>query len=141
MHKKPNLARLHRYTVRIDQQCANHIDEAMKSRELSTRNDYLVWLVQQHREGLGGPVKAVEDLAAKSFAEFHRRISNMGRLIATIDAFAHAAIKLFLVSSPQPDPETRQLAQSTAAKRYERLLQNAAKELQGKEDVLAGEDL
>jgi len=138
MRRKLNLGRIHRCHLRVDQECANHIEEVVKGTKFCTRNDYLVWLIQQHREGLGG-LKAVDDLA-KGVAEFHKRITRTGRLVATTDAFAHAAVKLFLVNSPQPDLETRRLAESTAAKRYQVLLQNAAKELQGREDLLAEEE-
>jgi hypothetical protein len=138
--KKPRKGRTERLSLRVDEPNAEHIEVQSKNPHFGNKTNYLNWLIAQDRAGRDEGLRGLEETLVKTINTLEKEIRNIRINAATLNAFTHAFVKMYLVNHPEADPDTKRLAQSTAKARYQRLLEQAAQELSYGEDEDADEE-
>ena len=72
---------------------------------------------------------SLEKAIAKSMGNLDSEIAGLRANLAATEAFLHVFVKMFLVSIPETTGEGRKALEANAKRRYERLLQQAALEI------------
>lgn len=90
---------------------------------------YLNWLIWQERNGQNPAMQSLEKTLASSFANLDTEIAGLRANLAATEAFVHVFVKMFLVTIPESTGENRKALEASAKRRYERLLQQAALEI------------
>ena len=115
--------------MRVDEQTDAFLHEQAKRREFSSISGYVKWLITQDRKGESPAVLSLEKSMAKSMGNLDSEIAGLRANLAATEAFLHVFVKMFLVSIPETTGEGRKALEANAKRRYERLLQQAALEI------------
>jgi hypothetical protein len=138
--KKPRKDRTGRLSLRVDEPNAKHIEVQSKNPHFGNKTNYLNWLIAQDRAGRDEGLRGLEETLVKTINTLEKEIQNIRLNVSTLNAFAHASMKMYLVNHPEPDADTKRFAQSKARARYQRLLEQAAEEMSYGENEYSDED-
>src|SRR5579875_1757124 len=123
--KKPRKGRTGRLSLRVDEPNAKHIEVQSKNPHFGNKTNYLNWLIAQDRAGRDEGLRGLEETLVKTINTLEKEIRNIRLNVSTLNAFAHASTKMYLVNHPEAeaDADTKRFAQSRAKTRYQHLLE------------------
>jgi Arc/MetJ-type ribon-helix-helix transcriptional regulator len=137
---KKSRVRTKRFDFRTDAANADHIAAQRKSGRFASSAAYINWLISQDRAGRDAGLQSLESRLVATIEGLEDELQSVRVNAATTNAFIHAFVKMYLVNTPEADDDTKKLAQSNAKRRYQRLLEQAAVQLQYDEGGQNGAD-
>jgi len=115
--------------VRLDPISVEYADARVKDGRFRSMSAYLQHLVWKERTGADGPMAQLEEKISKTIAGLQEDVRDVRVSAEGANAFLHALAKMLIVTLHDPEGEEKTQLRATAAKRYERLVTVAGKEL------------
>lgn len=129
MPKKTVLPSRKHLRVRLDPVSVEYAEARVRDGRFRSMSAYLQHLVWKERTGADGPMAQLEEKLSKTIASVQEDVRDVRVSTEGANAFLHALAKMLLVTLHDPEGEEKTQLRAMAAKRYERLLTVAGKEL------------
>ncbi len=130
MSPRPSLNRRKRAVIRVDDANVAHLEAQAKSERFNSVTAYVNWLITQDRTGRDQSYRDLEERLSATVLRLSREIQATQTSVEVGSAFLHSVVKMLLVNMPEADATTKKVGQATAQSRYQKLLSNAAEQMQ-----------